>query len=98
MKQSIQKIVNFHHEACLLSPEYFRIVRIHHSTQAAIFPSVFRILSIRKRKNAGKNPIAKGDFQRLFTRNCKGTELLRDPGLPGKAQSCSAGKEEISMI
>jgi len=39
-------------------------------------------LAVRKRGNAGKNPIAEGDFQWIFACNCEGTEQLHSP-FPG---------------
>ncbi len=34
-------------------------------------------LTVRKPGNAGKNPIAEGDFEWIFARNCEGTEQLQ---------------------
>ena len=37
----------------------------------------FTALTVRKHGLAGKNPIAEGNFQWIFARNCEGTEQLR---------------------
>ncbi|MDO5551329.1 MAG: hypothetical protein Q4F76_09160, partial [Lachnospiraceae bacterium] len=45
-----------------------------------VCPSEARVLAaltVRKHRIAGKNPIAAGDFQWIFARNCEGTEQLR---------------------
>ena len=37
----------------------------------------FTALTVRKHGLAGKNPIAEGNFQWIFARNCEGTEQLQ---------------------
>ena len=41
-----------------------------------ILRGVFMHLCMEIPRHTGKNPIAAGDFKRIFARNCEGTEQL----------------------